>query len=415
MIKRRILLALVLVSVVIHLAITGCSPASSSGSQPPSPTPATSGGETPDVISAEAVVIPYREANLSFGTGGTIRELLVSEGDTVVAGQELAKLDTRTLALMVRRAEAGLAAAQAQLARTKAGALPEEIALSEADVSVAEGNVASARASLQSAQASLKKAEAGPTARDLQIAQKQVELAKNQLWAAQNQRDTVGGQAGGSGTDYEYTRAQAAVVETQVDIAELQLEEIKAGAREEDLAVVRAQVTQAQSALQIAEAQLQKARTALALVRAGARAEDIAIAQAPVAEAEVGLEEARTALADSVLIAPFAGTVGTILLEEGELTAPQTPVLILGDVSILRVRTLDLGEADVSHVQVGQQAVVTVDALGGKQLKGKVVRVAPSATERRGDTVYAVILDLEVGADSGLKWGMTAFVEIALQ
>lgn len=411
MTQRRVLLALMIASIVINLAVTGCAPSASGGSQAPVPTASTSGGEVPDVISAEAVVVPYREANLGFRVGGTIQQVLVSEGDTVTVGQELAELDTRDMELAVRQAEAGLALAQAQLARTKAIALPEQVALAQADVSVATANVASAKASLQGIEASLRKAVAGPTERDIQIAQKQVELARNQLWGAQGQRDALGGVPG----QYEAAQGAVGVAETQVAIAELQLQQLLAGTPEEDLAVLKAQVTQMQSSVLIAEAQLEKARAQLALVKAGARAEDIAVAEAPVAQVEVSLTQARNALADAVLTAPFDGTVGTILLEEGELAAPQVPVLILGDVSILRVRTLDLGEADVSHVQIGQQAVVTVDALGGKQLKGTVVRIAPSATERRGDTVYAVTLDLDVGAASGLKWGMSAFVEISLQ
>jgi len=420
MLERRALSALVAASLVMSLAVSGCSQAGSTEQQTPSPTPSTPGEQVPEVISAEAVVVPYREASLSFKVGGRVQQILVSGGDTVTAGQALAKLDTRDLALAVRRAEAGLASAQAQLARAKAGALPEEVALAEADVSIAEGNLASAEASLESAEASLQKAVAGPTARDIQIAQKQVELAKNQLWGAQGQRDALGAQVNAnpplaSAAEYEAAKAQVAVWETQVTIAELQLEEVQAGAREEDLAVARAQVTQAESAVQVAEAQLEKASAQLALVKAGARAEDVAVAEAALAEVQVSLAEAENALDDAVLTAPFAGTVGTILLDEGEVIAPQAPAIVLGDLSTLLVRTLDLSEADVSHVSLGQEAMVTIDALGGRQLKGTVVRIAPVATERRGDTVYAVTLDLEVGPDSGLRWGMTAFVEITVR
>lgn len=411
MVKHRVILAVIVVGIVISLAVSGCNQGGSTGAQAPGPTVSPSGEEVPDVISAEAVVVPSREANLTFRVGGTIREIVVAEGDTVVAGQKLAMLDTRDLELAVRQAEAGLAAARAQLDRAKASALPEETDLAEADVSVAEANVASAKASLEGVQAGLQKAVAGPTARDLQIAQLQVEAARNTLWGLQAQRDSLGG----TGASYEAAQGQAAAAETQVAIAALQLEQLRAGTRAEDLAVLKAQVTQAESAVLIAQAQLEKAKAQLALVKAGARAEDIAVAQAPVNQAEVGLAEAKNALTDAVLMAPFAGTVGTILLEEGELAAPQAPVIILGDESVLRVRTLDLGEADVSQVQVGQHAVVTVDALGGKQFKATVVRIAPSATERRGDTVYAVTLDLDAGANSGLKWGMTAFVEITLR
>jgi multidrug resistance efflux pump len=106
--------------------------------------------------------------------------------------------------------------------------------------------------------------------------------------------------------------------------------------------------------------------------------------------------------------------VGTSLFAEGELVAPQAPVLLLGDLSALRVQTLDLSEADVSDVTVGKGAVVTVDALGGRQFRGTVARIAPLSSERRGDTVYTVVLDLDVGPDAGLRWGMTAYVEIEL-
>jgi HlyD family secretion protein len=420
MTKRRMLYSLIIVILAASSAISGCRQEASTGSQAPSPTPLPPGDVVPEVISAEAIVVPYREASLSFKLGGRVQQIPVSEGDTVTVGQELAKLDSRDLALAVRRAEAGLASAQAQLARTKAGALPEELALAEADVSIAEGNVASAEASLESAEASLQKAEAGPTVRDIQIAQKQVELAKNQLWGAQGQRDVLGAQVNASppmasAVEYEAAKAQVAVWETQVTIAELQLAEVQAGAREEDLDAARAQVTQAESAVQIALAQLEQAKAQLALVKAGARTEDVAVAEAAVAEVQVSLEEAKNALDDAVLDAPFSGTVGTILLAEGEVAAPQAPAVVLGDLSTLRVRTLDLSEADVSYVRVGQEATVTIDALAGRQLTGTVARIAPVATERRGDTVYAVTLDLEVGPDSGLRWGMTAFVEITVR
>ena len=418
--KRQVLPVLTISIVIITLAAVGCGQGGSTGAQTPSATAAAAGGEVPDLIAAEAVVVPYREASLSFGTGGRVQKMLVSEGDTVSAGQELAKLDTRDLQLAVNRAQAALTLAQAQLAKVRAGALPEQVSVAEADVSVAKANVSSATASLDSAKASLRKSTAGPTALQIQIAQKQVELAQNQLWGAQNQQAAVGGLVNmtppqASGADYEAAKAQVGAAGTQVEIAKLQLEQLQAAAREEDVAVLRAQVDQAQSAVDIASAQLEKARAQLALVRAGARAEDIAVAEAPVAEAQVGLEAAKNALADAVLTAPFSGMVGTILVQEGEVAAPQAPVVTLGDVSILRVRTLDLGEADVGQVRVGQDAVVTVDALRGKKLAAKVASIAPVATERRGDTVYAVTLDLDVGAASGLKWGMSAFVEIRVR
>ena len=419
MIQRRVLITMIAIGAVIGLGLFGCSESSSPGSQVSTPSP-SGPGDVPEIVAAEAVVVPQKEADLSFKGMGRVQEMLVSEDETVTAGQELAKLETRDLELAVRRAEAGLESAKAQLAKAKAGALPEEIALAEAEVDIAEGNLAAAEAALSSAQASLSKLLAGPTERDLQIAEKQVELAKNQLWGAQSQRDVIGDAMNkfpprATQVEYEAAKSQVAAAESQVAVAELQLEELKAGARPEDIASARAQVDQAEAGVQIAEAQVEQAQAQLSLVKAGSRAEDIAVAEAAVAQAEAGLTEAKNALEDAVLKAPFDGTVGAVMIEEGELVSPQLPIIRLGDLTRLRVQTSDLSEADVNRVKVGQEATITMDALEGKTLKGKVARVASLATERRGDRVYAVTLDLEVGSESGLRWGMSAFVEIKVR
>jgi multidrug efflux pump subunit AcrA (membrane-fusion protein) len=373
-----------------------------------------------EVVSAEALVVPYKQADLGFKVGGRLLEMLVSEGDTVTAGQELARLDARDLQLAVDRAEAALESAQAQLDKAKAGARSEEVILAEADVSIAQGNLASAQATLSSAQAALNKALAGPTDIAIQIAEKQVELAKNQLWGAQSQRDVIGDQVNdfpprASDVEYQAAQSQVAQAEAQVQIAELQLQQLKAGAGPEDIASARAQVVQAEAVVDIAEAQLDQAEAQLDMVKAGSRTEDIAVLQAAVSQAGVGLQEVQNALQDAVLTAPFDGVVGAVLFEEGEFVTPQMPVVLVGDLSRMRVETLDLSEADVNRVQIGQQATVIVDALNGRAIPGTVARIASVATERRGDRVYTVTIDLNVGPESGLRWGMSAFVEIAVK
>ena len=58
---------------------------------------------------------------LSFRAGGPIVELKVQSGDTVKAGDVIARLDDVDAKLAVAQAEAALAVAQAQLAQLKAG------------------------------------------------------------------------------------------------------------------------------------------------------------------------------------------------------------------------------------------------------------------------------------------------------
>jgi hypothetical protein len=75
---------------------------------------------------------------------------------------------------------------------------------------------------------------------------------------------------------------------------------------------------------------------------------------------------------------------------------------------------------DVVEVAVGQKVKITVDAMPYLELHGQVSEIAPMAEERHGDIVYTVTIDLEggpalspvEGAEAGLRWGMTAYVDI---
>ena len=145
----------------------------------------------------------------------------------------------------------------------------------------------------------------------------------------------------------------------------------------------QAQVDQAQSQAESAKAQVLQAQAQLDLIQAGTRVEDLAAAEAEVARAEAAVSAARNALDDGALRAPFAGTIGEVLVDQGELVTPQVPILRLGDLTRPRVRTEDLAEGDVALVRTDQPVKVTVDALPDREFEGKVTRIVPLAIERR--------------------------------
>ena len=471
--KRRAVGLLAACSIV--LALTGCGNAVVPTPQPTVTEPLPSAAEGVDVVSASGIVVPYREAVLNIRASGRLEEILVSEGQEVSAGQELARVESRDLSQALNEAVAGLKSAEANLAKARSGARPQEIATAAASVAVAQasakaaenakqvsegnlaaaeadrqategavavarGNTAAAQATLSGAQAALNKLLAGPTQLEIQIAESQVERAKNELYALQKQRDA----------SFNILEGQIAASEQLVRIAELQLQQLKAGARSEDIAAARAQVALAQAGVQtaagqakeaaaqalrstanvrIAEAQVAQAgaqadsataqvaqaQAQLDLLQAGSRPEDIAASEAAVAQAEAAVTAARNALADAILRPPFAGTIGAVLVDAGELVTPQTPVIRLGDLTRLRVRTEDLGEGDVNLVRVGQPVRITIDALPDSEFRGTVARIAPFASDLRGDKVYEVLIDLDLPHDSGLRWGMGTFVEIKVK
>ena len=76
--------------------------------------------------------------------------------------------------------------------------------------------------------------------------------------------------------------------------------------------------------------------------------------------------------------APHAGEVLQVNAKAGELASPSAtqPLLILGDVSALRVRA-ELDERDLGNVKVGQAVIVHADAFGSREFAGKVSFIAP--------------------------------------
>jgi HlyD family secretion protein len=89
-------------------------------------------------------------------------------------------------------------------------------------------------------------------------------------------------------------------------------------------------------------------------------------------------------LAESVLDktrirAPIAGTVLQIGAKVGELVAPspEMPLIVMGDMSIVRVRA-EVDEADVGKIRKDHRVYVKTNAFPTNKYEGKVVEIAPS-------------------------------------
>lgn len=101
-------------------------------------------------VVASAEVVPFNSVELSFPLTGSLTTVGVEVGDTVVAGQTLATLDTTILEAKVAEAEANVAAAETQvryLQRVGSGA--EQIDKARADVDRAVALVDQAKATLE--------------------------------------------------------------------------------------------------------------------------------------------------------------------------------------------------------------------------------------------------------------------------
>lgn len=98
--------------------------------------------------------------------------------------------------------------------------------------------------------------------------------------------------------------------------------------------------------------------------------------QLDVARADLRIANAE--LAKLTVRAPVAGTVLQVNAKIGELAAPTAPqpLLVLGDLSALRVRA-EVDERDVGKIKLGNRVVVRADAFRGRDFSGKVAAIAP--------------------------------------
>jgi HlyD family secretion protein len=82
-------------------------------------------------------VQPIRQVNVGPREAGRLAELLVDQGDEVVAGQVLARMDYGDLTSGIRQAQARIQELQARLAELQAGERPQVIAAAQARVDAA--------------------------------------------------------------------------------------------------------------------------------------------------------------------------------------------------------------------------------------------------------------------------------------
>ena len=415
---------------VFIIALTGCGLFGEDPTPEPVPVEAV---QQPNVVSAEAFVVPLKQADLSFETGGRVISIPVEEGESFEQGEVLAKLDSANQEASLAQAKAELLQAEATLADTKAGATAEQIAQAEADVAKAEAalaellasptaeDIAQAEAAVETAQASLAQVLAGSRDEDIRSGAAQLLQAEAQVREAQADYDAnVYGDPDRLGpfglalenatNDYEAAKAA--------------YDKLVNGASDEEIAVSRAQLNEAQAALnkvlagptaeQIAQAQAEvvRAEAALAELRTGATQENIAVAEAGVQTAQAGVNLAEVDLAKTELTAPFDGIVGILNIEEGEIAGSGTTIMSVSDSSQWQIETDDLTEIDVVQVEEGAKVQISVDALPDEPYEGTVVRITPKSETKAGDVTYTVLIDITQGDLNKLRWGMTTFVDI---
>lgn len=135
----------------------------------------------------------------------------------------------------------------------------------------------------------------------------------------------------------------------------------------------------------------------------------IAAAQ-KVADANAALDAAQRNLDATTVIAPAAGTVLDVAVNQGDPYQAGAPLFTLS-ANTLQVAA-DLDEVDVPRVPTGTAVTLVADAFPSVQLKGRVATVAPAGTQRGGGTVFPATITLDDTGGAALRPGMSVSVTI---
>lgn len=275
----------------------------------------------PVTLSLTANISTLRTAVLYSKTAGYLETVMVRPGDYVKTGQLVAVVDHAQL--------------DAQLAQAEATALAAQSAVQTAVVAVATAHAqeVNAEAQVQNARAGVVKARA--QLQDAQATQARIADLVRQGAAAQQSLDDAVAQVQSAQASLDAAEAQVAQADAQVAAARQQ----------EASAAMQVQTQQAQAASQMA-----------------------------------ALQNARLAVANATIAAPFDGVVVSRSLDPGAYVTPgtSTPILTIADLDQTDV-LVNVTEVQIAAIRRGASVQVTADAYPDRTFRGKVNRIAGGA------------------------------------
>jgi len=252
--------------------------------------------------------------------GGQVKEVLVTENQTVHAGDILVRLDALEFELSLEKAKAALAQAHAQEAQTRA-------ASAQADAQFAE------------AQARVTQAEA-------QVAQAAAQLELARLTLTRNEQLFAKGGA----------------------ITQAELDNARSGFRA------------AEAAHAASQANLTAAHSSVgsALAAQNSTAAQITAASANIAVAEAAVRDAERKLSYATIKAPADGRVGNKTVEVGNRVVAGQSLFSLAAPDMWVVANFK--ETQLARMQIGEKVDLSVDALPDSDgLHGTIESLAPAS------------------------------------
>lgn len=403
---------------LLALAVVGCGPkpdAAPPAQQKQDPavtTKAARSGDVSQTVSVTGSLVALQDVALSAKQAGRLVQVLVREGDTVKAGQILARVDDTDLRSQLRSSEAAVGSARAkleqaqaayaqQLAQTNASidsaqaTLNQQTATSAAQVRTAESQLASAKAELSTVMEGARPEERKQTEAALASSEASYKKAESDLRRYKKLHDA------GAVSDAEYDKYVNARDVAQADLnskqAALNLQQ--EGNRSQDIQRAKETVRQAEETLrqaQAARATDEVKRADLRTALAGRKQNDVKLADVDAARASLQealstVAVARQAVEDAVVRSPIAGRISERTAEPGQVITSSTVLLHVVSLDSVYFEPA-VSDSDLASIKVGQPISLHVDAYPAQTFAGTVTKIYPQSSSETRTTSLRVTL-----------------------
>jgi len=331
-------------------------------------------GTIEDRVIGNGTIIANRTVDVSFSGTGTLKTVNVKVGDSVKAGDVIATLDDTDLQLSAQSAWANYLSAQAAYSLTVQG--PTSSDLKKAQAAIASANAAYSQLSV------------GPTDPAIAQAKADVDSAQAALKLAQAAYDKEAARNPGVGaTQQGLTLEQDTIAYTKAKAAY-------------DALFVKP----TNSALASAASQIQAAKADLAALQPVSQT--VMQKKAQTDQAYIQWQQAMKNVGNATLKAPIDGLVTAVNFVPGAaVNAAATgssgaAVITIADF-VQPIFQLNVDEADLGKVKLGQPAVVQLQTYTGKPISATVTFIAPvGTTTSNGITTYQVNLTIPKTANT---------------
>lgn len=384
-------------------------------------------GGPPGIVTAAVAEGPFELTIAETGTLQALRSVtyassiqsnqakivaLVPEGKLVQKGDLLVLFDAAPFEEEIRKNQALLAQAEADVSKARQDLKLQEIQNLE--------ETAAARQKVERSELELKDVQQGKGRLKEEEAAAAVSNAERELKKAQGARDDLAPLlAEGFITKQELERAQQAVAraEEELSLAKRRRDAMTEFGRPLEVSQARSEALLTKESLRQLEAssvyKLQQKQTAIAAAesRIQEAASKLALAQQQLARTEVRADVPGIVVYRDVYFGSEQRKP-----QVGDQVWANQPLLILPDISKMVVETR-VRETDIHKIERNQQVAVRVEAYPDLKLTGKVTLVGTLAQEerdRRGAKFFGVTIQVD-GTEPRLRPGMTARVEIRVE